>query len=139
MTVRVFVGGSILAGAMAVAVAAQGQAQQPPPGGGRGGQAPQNLQVLPKDTPRQQVIQTMQRFTQALGVDCQHCHVSQQDRASDEKPAKNTARAMLKMMAGANEQLKGVGDPAVAQKVTCFTCHRGALKPLTQPAAAGGW
>jgi hypothetical protein len=36
--------------------------------------------------------------------------------------------------------LKGVGDPAAAgvAKVTCFTCHRGALKPLTAPPAGGG-
>src|SRR4051812_27150556 len=42
----------------------------------RGGAAagPQNLQVLPKETPQAQVLQTMQAFTAALGVQCVHCH-----------------------------------------------------------------
>ena len=44
-------------------------------GGGRGGApaAPQNLQIFPKDTPRPQVIQTMQAFAAALGVRCGYC------------------------------------------------------------------
>jgi len=39
-----------------------------------------------------------------------------------------------------NEELKDVGTPAPAgeQKVTCYTCHRGALKPLTAAPAGGG-
>jgi hypothetical protein len=50
----------------------------PAPGQGRAGGAPQaraaNLQVLPKDIPRPQLLQTMQAFNQALGVQCSHCH-----------------------------------------------------------------
>ena len=42
--------------------------------GGRGGEPPKNLQVLPKDMPRQQVVAIMTGFTQALGVNCSHCH-----------------------------------------------------------------
>ena len=99
-------------------------------------QAPKNLQVLPKDWTLQQVQQTMRTFTAALDVECSHCHVSTQDRASDAKPQKLQARKMLQMtMAINNDLLKGVGEPAPAGtlKVTCFTCHRGALKPLTAP------
>ena len=43
-------------------------------GGGRGGEPPKNLQVLPKDMPRQQVVAIMGGFTAALGVNCAHCH-----------------------------------------------------------------
>ena len=43
-------------------------------GGGRGGEPPKNLQVLPKDMPRQQVVAIMGSFTAALGVNCAHCH-----------------------------------------------------------------
>jgi hypothetical protein len=32
-------------------------------------------QVLPKDTPQQEVLALMQQFTQALGVQCVFCHV----------------------------------------------------------------
>lgn len=116
--------------------------QQTPPPGGRGPQPPpKNLQVLPKDMTTQQVTTAMRRITGALGVECTHCHVSMQDRASDDKPAKLVARKMLKMTMQINDELlKDVGQPAPAgeQKVTCFTCHRGALKPLTAAAAGGG-
>jgi tetratricopeptide (TPR) repeat protein len=53
-------------------VSAQGEAPQP--GRGRGA-APRNLQVLPKDTPPQDVAALMQQFTTALGVQCTYCHV----------------------------------------------------------------
>jgi hypothetical protein len=99
---------------------------------------PTNLQVLPKTTTRAQLTPIMRRISGALGVDCTHCHVSMTDNAPDDKPAKAVARQMLRMtMAINNELLKGVGDPAAAgtERVTCYTCHRGALKPLT---AAGG-
>jgi len=39
--------------------------------------APKNLQVLPKDTPPQEVLARMQQFTRALGVQCTYCHVEQ--------------------------------------------------------------
>ena len=49
-----------------VALAAQG--------GRGGGEPPKNLQVLPKDMPRNQVTALMRTFTMALGVRCEHCH-----------------------------------------------------------------
>ena len=36
----------------------------------------QNLKVLPADIPQPQLLQTMQGFTQALGVQCGYCHAS---------------------------------------------------------------
>lgn len=105
---------------------------------------PTNLQVLPKDIPLRQLIQTMRGFTQGLGVRCQHCHVfkgddpndlSTFDFANDEKAPKKTARMMLRMaMAINNEHLKEVGEPRPAGelKVTCYTCHRGETKPATR-------
>jgi hypothetical protein len=45
---------------------------------------------------------------------------------------------MIQMVMSINgEALKGVGDQAVPEKVSCFTCHAGAKVPLIQPAA--GW
>jgi hypothetical protein len=123
--------------------AGQGQQAQgaPPQGRGRGG-PPQNLQVLPKDWTTQQVQQFMRTFTAGLGVECSHCHVgTPQERAKDDKPEKATARKMIKMMMAINADfLKDVGEPAAAgaNKVTCYTCHRGALKPLTAPPQGGG-
>ncbi len=107
---------------------------------GRGG-PPQNLQVLPKDWTGQQVQQLMRTFTAGLGVECSHCHVgTPQERMKDDKPEKLEARKMLKMMMAINTDfLKDVGGPAAAgtSKVTCYTCHRGALKPLTAPPGGG--
>jgi Photosynthetic reaction centre cytochrome C subunit len=104
---------------------------------------PTNLQVLPKDVPLKQLIQTMRAFTQGLGVRCQHCHVFKGndpddlttfDFASDEKETKKTARTMIRMGFAINdEHLKHVGEPRPdgAMKVTCYTCHRGETKPAT--------
>ena len=149
---RAFVGTVVVVSCVLVGISgrvvAQGQAQQGQAQGqvqggqGRGGGGPlQNIQVLPKDWTRQQVQMFMRNFTTGLGVMCDHCHVSMQDRASDDKPAKVTARKMLQMMLAINDQfLKDVGEPAAAgtYKVTCYTCHRGILKPLTAAPAGGG-
>ena len=129
-----------LVGAM---VYAQGQGQQTPlPGrqGGRGG-SPQNLQILPKDWTLQQVQQTMRGFAAALGVECTHCHVgTMAERSKDDNPKKAIARKMLQMTITINDDLlKDVGEVASpgTSKVTCFTCHRGSLKPLNAPAGGG--
>lgn len=127
---------AFLLATLAGPVAAQGQ--QP---------APKNLKVLPKDMPRQQVVQIMRGFTRGLGVRCTHCHVgegddqSKFDFGSDDKPAKNVARKMLTMVMDINgKHLAGVGEPpaAGASKVTCYTCHRGTTKPLTAPPPGEG-
>src|SRR3970040_1895205 len=53
-----------------------------------------NLQVWPKDTPRAQVLQTMNAFNDSLGVECSYCHVAG-DFASDAKREKQVARQMI--------------------------------------------
>jgi hypothetical protein len=116
-------------------VRAQGGGQNPIP------EKFTNLQVLPKTITRAELVPIMRGFALQLGVRCEHCHVgegpdlSKFDFASDSKPKKAVARQMLKMMTALNAQVAGIGDPAPAgaQKITCFTCHRGAVKPLTAP------
>src|SRR5262245_39317793 len=83
---RIFVGVVILVIVMVLPLLAQ----PPQQGGGQGagggqgrGEArgaqppPSNLQVLPKDWTRQQVVQVMQQFNMALGVQCNYCHIEQ--------------------------------------------------------------
>ena len=127
ITAVMFCGLVSIAGAR---VAAQ---QTPPP--------PQNLKVLPKDIARPALTAIMRGYTAALGVQCNQCHVEDMaQRASDENPKKDIARKMIKMTMDINATyLQGVGTPAMPDqpKVTCFTCHRGAVKPLT--AAGGGY
>src|SRR4029079_13437618 len=125
LVTTVMVCGLLVAGARAAAQ------QTPPP--------PQNLKVLPKDIARPPLTAIMRGYTAALGVQCTHCHVEDNTkRASDENPKKDIARKMIKMTMDINARyLQGVRDPAlpVQPRVTCYTCHRGAVKPLT---AAGG-
>ncbi len=106
---------------------------------GRGAQGPPtNLQVLPQDTPRPQLTALMRSFTAALGVQCSHCHVgTPQERAKDDLETKAKARNMLKMVMALNGEYLGV-PAGEDNKVTCYTCHRGELKPLTAPPPGGG-
>ena len=106
-----------------------------------------NLQVLPKDTSPAQLVAMMKSFAQGLGVRCEHCHVgegndlSKFDFAADTKPAKATARKMIRMASVLNAEVATIVPPAAdasaAARVTCFTCHRGAQKPLTTPGGGG--
>lgn len=107
-------------------------------------QAPQpawkgeNLQHFPKDITRAQLTQRMREFSFALGVRCQYCHAGGNGVsfegvvfASDEKPAKQKARAMLRMV----EHLNKTMLPALPARATprveveCSTCHRGLPLP----------
>ena len=102
--------------------------------------APQNLQHFPKDITREQLIQRMREFSFALGVRCEYCHDAPEGVppgpnafASDVKPAKLKARAMLKMVDQLNLSLLAAipsrAEPRV--EVTCVTCHRGLALPKT--------
>ena len=100
-----------------------------------------NLKVLPHDIKRADLLANMKFFSQSLGVRCTHCHVGEAgkplstfDFASDAKDKKLVARKMLAMVHRINGQDFGVTDFSKV-KVTCFTCHRGAVKPLIAPPA----
>jgi hypothetical protein len=103
-------------------------AQDAPKGGGgkKGFGPPQNLKLLKPDNLRE----TMQSFAAALGVQCTHCHVMG-NFASDDNPKKDVARMMISMARDINGKF-----PDGQQHVRCYTCHRGAVKPLTEPPAA---
>ena len=100
-----------------------------------------NLQVLPADIPREQLMATMKIFSRSLGVRCSHCHVSTEgqplstfDFASDDRAGKDIARRMMRMTWRINDEDFGIIEvPGV--KVTCYTCHRGSRRPLTEAPA----
>src|ERR1039458_5684360 len=80
-----------------------------------------------KGTPADQLMLAMQFMASSLGAECAFCHVQGQ-MESDDKPAKKTARAMIAMTAAINK------DAFRGQlQVTCFSCHRGALRPVNTP------
>jgi len=85
-----------------------------------------NIQVL-KGIPAEQLIPTMQFIAASLGVECEHCHVEHANDKDDKKP-KLTARKMMNMMMAINkENFEG------HREVTCYSCHRGSLKPVASP------
>ena len=143
-----------LAVAIVVLTGTLAAAQQPPAAGGQraGGPPPMsNLQIFPKDASRETVVTTMQAFTQALGVQCNYCHVQEgrggrNDMAADDKPTKKAARGMMLLAREINTKLPdAVGKGADATtRVGCATCHRGVPIPkqitdiMTEAAGSGG-
>lgn len=98
----------------------------------------ENLKVLPKDIPVRSLLDTMFSFTRALGVRCNYCHVGEEGQplstykfASDDKPTKDKAREMLRMVGAINgdylTKLASRRSPPVV--VACMTCHRGVSVP----------
>lgn len=81
--------------------------------------APKNLKIIKPE----EVRAVMGQFVGGTGLKCGDCHV-QGDFASDENPKKVTARKMLEMVHGLNANTFGG-----AEKVTCYTCHRGEAMP----------
>lgn len=127
--------------------AAAPQAQAASPAGFR------NLQVLPRDIPRDQLLAIMRTFTRSLGVRCNHCHVvtattpkEELDFPSDAKEEKRVARVMMRMTQqingewlerveeaeGHHEEQETAAAPA-PMRVGCWTCHRGQPEPEMPP------
>lgn len=101
-----------------------------------------NLQILPKDMPREQLLGVMRRFTSSLGMRCDGCHVNkaqggppQFDFAADDKETKQVARGMMKMVGQINNDIGGMGRTlSQRNRVGCSTCHRGVSKPRSMSA-----
>ena len=88
-----------------------------------------NIQVL-KGMPESQLLPTMHLMRTALGVRCDFCHIAENGKYwIDEKPAKETARRMIRMVFEINKA-NFAGEPVV----TCNSCHRGSTKPVGVPA-----
>jgi len=92
-------------------------------------EAYKNIQVL-KGVPADEFIPTMQFVGASLGVGCDFCHVERAFEKDDKKP-KQTARKMMQMMFAINkDNFDG------HREVTCYSCHRGAVKPTATPIIA---
>jgi hypothetical protein len=103
-----------------------------------------NLQVLPPDIPREELLATMRGFTRGLGVRCDHCHTplpgdpEKFDFPSDANPHKNIARTMLRMTMRINGDFisklpREAGATEAPPRVVCWTCHRGKTEPEAPP------
>ncbi len=100
---------------------------------------PQNLKVLPSNLTIRQVRTIMDSWTDALGVDCDTCHVlnakdlapnghPRMNYADDSKEEKKTARVMYTMVQAINANYISK-IPNSGMPVGCGSCHRGHLSP----------
>src|SRR5919202_1906416 len=78
-----------------------------------------NIQVF-KGLPASQLQGAMSFMADSLGVGCGYCHGKSFE--SDEKPTKQAARRMIRMVFDLN---KRGGDAFQGDTVSCYTCHRG--------------
>lgn len=96
-----------------------------------------NLRFFPKDISKPDLMAHMRGFSFALDVRCSYCHVERSakeldlDFASDDKPAKKTARLMLAMVTTINHDYVGKIGKTDPIRVECATCHRGLPQPKT--------
>jgi hypothetical protein len=102
--------------------------QQQPPAGQPDKPAEEvyrNIQIF-KGLPSQGLVRAMGFFTRSLGVQCVFCHIPPTFE-KDDKPEKLAARNMYKLV---RLLQKEVG----ANKISCYTCHRGHPEPEPMPA-----
>jgi hypothetical protein len=122
--------------AIVFCLSAAAAAQQP----GSAGAARPKLQVL-QALPESQLFPLMNLISESLGVRCDFCHVQAKPDFtktptnlggwvwdSDDKPAKRIARDMMRMTIDLNARSFGGRS-----RVTCVTCHQGALDPRRTP------
>lgn len=90
----------------------------------------QNIQIL-AGVPAGNLLKIMEiGFSRSLGVSCAHCHVAAQwDK--DDKPPKQIARDMWKLMQTVNADLANIeGIKDRNPRVNCTSCHHGQVKPV---------
>lgn len=113
------------------------QGQNPFDTGGRddkpAGEVFKNLQFL-KGLPAGRLAGVMTGWNNALGVKCNHCHTLGTWEKED-MPAKQIARDMMALTSKINnESLKEIKNlKGEKPSISCYTCHRGAVKPETAP------
>jgi len=96
------------------------------------GERYKSIRVL-TEIPASSVIPTMAFIANSLGVTCLHCHTDIYE--SDDKPMKDKAREMIRMMRAINDKEFGG-----KQVITCQTCHNGHTVPVATPSLENaGW
>ena len=107
-------------------------------GAPHGSQEFTNLKVLPKDISSKDLQRIMvDDFQDGLGVSCNYCHAKEKDGAhldyaSDEKPEKEIARGMMRMVLEVNQKYFNVVKPMIGDSllvISCNNCHQGSPHP----------
>ena len=92
-----------------------------------------NIKIF-QGVPAGRLVNIMNRgFGRSLGVSCGFCHVPGKWE-SDDKEEKQTARLMFAMVQTINKDYlsKLPNDRAGPPTASCFTCHRGSPRPVSQ-------
>src|SRR5439155_5611453 len=121
--------GAVVVCLLAVRIASGQAGQQPRPQMSE--DVFKNVQVL-KGIPVDEFMDTMGMFSASLSLNCIDCHVAESvgtwEKFADETALKRTARRMMLMVNAINkDNFSGV------RSVTCYTCHRGDLRPRILP------
>jgi photosynthetic reaction center cytochrome c subunit len=87
-----------------------------------------------KGTPAEQLMPAMQVISASLGVECSFCHMTGKPEL-DDKPAKQTARQMMAMVASINQGSVIARAAMIGgrQQVSCYSCHHGVTDPVSIP------
>jgi photosynthetic reaction center cytochrome c subunit len=97
-------------------------------------QAFKNVQVL-RGIPVKEFMETMGFFAASLSLNCTDCHggasASSWANYAIDTPLKQTARRMVVMVNAINAANFGG-----TRSVTCYTCHRGSMRPQVIPSLA---
>jgi len=121
--------GTVVACMLAVALASGQAGQEPRPQMAEN--VFKNVQVL-KGIPVDEFMDTMGMISAAVGLNCLDCHTGDSDKSWDRFAAdttmKQTSRKMLLMVNALNKD-----NFAGVRSVTCWTCHRGDLRPTVVP------
>jgi tetratricopeptide (TPR) repeat protein len=90
-----------------------------------------NLQALPKDISKADLVGIMRNYAGDLGVRCGFCHVGGDPNtlqgvnfASDENENKKTARLMIRMVQSINQDHLSKLAAKPSPQISCVTCHR---------------
>ena len=128
MGVALTAGACLLSG-----ISARGQAA-PPPKPQMAEEVFKNIQVL-RGIPIDEFMGTMGFFSASLSLNCTGCHGEESNSSlaayASDTPLKQTARKMMLMMNALNKTNFGG-----KHEVTCYSCHRGDLRPKSTPSLA---
>jgi hypothetical protein len=84
-----------------------------------------------KTETEKQIKVHMEKMSKEIGVKCTFCH-NVKDYTSEEKPMKDFVRHKMQMVEWLNAKYR---PKTAAWEYSCYTCHRGQVKPVPSSAS----
>jgi len=95
------------------------------------GQAETTHRKVFKEQSEAEIKKYMEKMCKDIGVKCGFCH-NVKDYASEEKPEKDFGRHKIQLVKWLNDKYRPAG---ATWEYSCYTCHRGVMKPVPSAAA----